>query len=72
MFTYQALSLLAFLLPGFFCMTILDMLTPGLKKDNLQRVVHALIFSLIIYAIYALIFEAYPAVLVEKTVDNEK
>ncbi len=72
MFTNQALMLLTFLLPGFLCMALLDMLTPALKRDNLQRIVNALIFSLIIYAIYSLIFHEFPAILIEKTINEQK
>ena len=72
MFTNQALMLLSFLLPGFLCMAILDLLTPALKRDNLHRIVNALIFSFIAYAIYSIILKEYPVFLVEKTVGNEK
>ena len=72
MFTTQALMFLSFLLPGFLCMAILDILIPALKRDNLHRIINALIFSLIIYVTYELIFENQPVLLIEKTVGGEK
>jgi len=60
MFTNQALILLTFLLPGFLSMAVLDMLTPASKRDNLQKIVTALMFSLVIYGIYALMFKEFP------------
>lgn len=53
-------------------MAVLDILTPASKRDNLQKVVTALIFSLVIYTIYAIIFKEHPVLLVEKTIDGEK
>ncbi|OEU83958.1 MAG: hypothetical protein BA865_01010 [Desulfobacterales bacterium S5133MH4] len=72
MFTNQALILLTFLLPGFLSMAVLDMLTPASKRDNLQKIVNALIFSFVIYATYALILKEYPVLLVQKTIGAEK
>ena len=53
-------------------MAILDMLTPAIKRDNLHKVINALIFSFIIYAIHSLIFKDLPVILVEKAIGNEK
>jgi hypothetical protein len=72
MFTEEALSLLIFLLPGFLSMAILDMLTPGKRTDNLQKIINALIFSLIVYSIYFLIFEDYPIIPIEKDAQSNK
>jgi hypothetical protein len=72
MFTQEALSLLIFLLPGFLSMAIIDMLTPGRKRDNLQRIINALIFSLLIYAIYFLIFDNYPITPIKKNIQPDK
>jgi len=53
-------------------MAVLDMLTPAVKRDNLHRLVTALIFSFIIYTIYAYLFNELPVLMVEKTVGDEK
>ena len=67
MFTEQAFALIVFLLPGFISMTVLDMLAPAKKKDSLQKLINALIFSLIIYLLYSLVFEEYPTLITQKT-----
>ena len=72
MFSTQALIILTFLVPGFISMAFLDMLTPARKRDDLHKIINALIFSLIVYALYSLAFHDYPVVLIEKTVGNEK
>ena len=72
MFTREALSLLIFLLPGFLSMAMLDMLTPGRKRDNLQRIINALIFSLLIYAIYFVIFDNYPIIPIKRNIQPDK
>ena len=71
MFTQQALTILMFLLPGFLCITVLDMLTPARKRFSTQYVVNALIYSLIIYAVYSAAFKDFPILLIEKTVKEE-
>lgn len=71
MFTFQALNILMFLLPGFLCMAVLGILTPSIKRDNLQKIVNALIFSLLIYAIYAVIYQSPPVSLVKETVGQQ-
>lgn len=72
MFSGQALMLLIFLLPGFLCMAILDMLTPASKRDDTQKIFNALILSLIIYGIYSLKFADYPLTMIEKTIGDAK
>ena len=70
MFNGQALVLLVFLLPGFLSMAILDMLIPPAKRDDIPKIINALILSLIIYGIYSLKFTDYPIAMVAKTVDT--
>ncbi len=72
MFTGQALVLLVFLRPGFLSMAILDMLIPPAKRDVIQKIINALILSLIIYGIYSLKFTDYPIAMVAKTVGDIK
>ncbi|UJX39982.1 DUF6338 family protein [Desulfovibrio sp. JY] len=60
MFTYQAIGLIIFLVPGFLSMAFFDMLTPAVRRDSLQRVVMALVLSLVIYSLYSLVFRKAP------------
>ncbi|WP_420642733.1 DUF6338 family protein [Candidatus Leptofilum sp.] len=56
MFTFQALQILLFLVPGFFAAKLFDsFVTRETKQSDLARIEEAVIFSLLIYAIYALI-----------------
>lgn len=72
MFTYQALNVLIFLFPGVVCMAVLDMLTPASKRDNLQRIVQALMYSFVIYAFFAIAFGESPVFLVEESIGTAK
>lgn len=56
MFTFQALQILLFLIPGFMASQILGMLVVRSKAQNeLVRIVEALIFSMLIYAVFAVV-----------------
>ena len=55
MFTYQALQILIFLIPGFISATILNVLIVRKAKNDLSKIVEALIFSLIVYTFYSMI-----------------
>lgn len=53
MFTYQALQILIFLIPGFIASIILDILVVRNKKNDLSKVIEALSFTLVIFAIFS-------------------
>lgn len=72
MFSAQTLMILIFLVPGFLSMAFLDMLIPARKRDDLQKVASALIFSLAIYFIHSLIFDRSPMGVIEKTFGEAK
>ena len=60
MFTLEALQILLFLVPGFLSEAILNSLIVRMPKKELQKIVEALIFSLIIYTIHSLISNVKP------------
>lgn len=49
--TFEALALLIFLLPGFVSSSILDHIMVRKPKDHFGRIIEALVFSFIIYAV---------------------
>ncbi|MBC8357337.1 MAG: hypothetical protein H8E54_00105 [Candidatus Aminicenantes bacterium] len=53
MYSFQALQILIFLIPGFISAVILDTLVVRMKKKELGKIIEALIFSMIIYTIYS-------------------
>lgn len=55
MFTFQALQLLLFLIPGFISATILNALVVRRDKKELESIVEALIFSMFIYTLHSAI-----------------
>lgn len=56
MFTFQALQLLLFLIPGLFASTIFNFLVNRkVYRSDLSQIIEALIFSMIIYTIYSAI-----------------
>jgi hypothetical protein len=55
MFTFQALQLLLFLIPGFISATILNVLVVRRDKKELESIVEALIFSMLIYTMHSVI-----------------
>lgn len=54
-FTFQALQILIFLIPGFISEGILDALIVREEKKEFEKTIEALIFSMVIYTIYSLI-----------------
>ena len=60
MYTLQALQIFIFLIPGFIAATTLDHLIIRNTKKELERIIEALMFSMIIYTIYSLAFGAGP------------
>ena len=65
MYTFQALQVLVFLIPGFISATILNVLIVRKAKSELGKIVEALIFSLIIYTIYSLVVDKSPVALIQ-------
>lgn len=55
MYSFEALQVLAFLIPGFLASATLDMLMTRRERTQLGHVIEALIFSLLVYAILALV-----------------
>ena len=53
MYSFQALQILIFLIPGFISAVILDTLAVRMEKKELGKIIEALIFSMIIYTIYS-------------------
>lgn len=63
MYTFQALQILIFLIPGFISETILDALIVRKDKKELGVIIEALIFSMFIYTIYSFISGKSPVAL---------
>ena len=55
MYTFQALQILLFLIPGFISSAMLYSLVIRHDKSELSRIIEALVFSLLTYALYSLI-----------------
>jgi hypothetical protein len=66
-FSFEAMQILIFLLPGFISEVILNILVVRKDKNDLGKVIEALVFSVIIYGIYSLIYSNSP---IELTVVN--
>lgn len=58
--TYEALQVLVILIPGFISAAIMDRLLVRKEKKEISLLIEALIFSMIIYAIYLPIFQRPP------------
>ena len=65
MYTFQALQILVFLIPGFISAVILNVLIVRKAKSELGKIIEALIFSLIIYTIYSLVIDKSPITLIQ-------
>lgn len=70
MYTFQALQILIFLIPGFISATILNGLIVRKEKKEFERIVEALIFSMLIYTIYSVVSGRSPITLnqIEKSI----
>ena len=70
MYTFQALQILIFLIPGFISATILDALVVRKEKKELGKIIEALIFSMLIYTIYSVVSGRSPIALnqIEKSI----
>jgi len=63
MYTFQALQILIFLIPGFISATILNALIVRKEKKDLGKIIEALIFSMLIYTIYSFVSGSSPLML---------
>jgi Family of unknown function (DUF6338) len=63
MYNFQAIQILIFLIPGFVSETLLNKFVVRKEKSELMSVIEALIFSMIIYVIYALAVSKSPVTL---------
>ena len=64
MYTFQALQVLIFLIPGLISSTVLNALVVRKKEQKeLERVIEALIFSMLIYTFYSIVHGRSPVVL---------
>jgi hypothetical protein len=64
--SFEALNILLFLIPGFISAGILNIIVVRKEKNDFSKVVEALIFSLVIYTIYALVFKETPVLFRDK------
>lgn len=69
MYTFQALQVLIFLIPGLISSVLLNALISRKEKNDLSKIVEALIFSMLTYFIYSLFIKESPISLshLEKT-----
>lgn len=65
MYTFEAVQILIFLIPGFISATILNTLIVRKDKSELSKIVEALIFSLLIYTLYSLAIARSPVALIK-------
>lgn len=60
MYSFEAMQILIFLIPGFISETILNIIVVRKDKSDLGKIVEALIFSLIIYVGFSLLVSKSP------------
>ncbi len=60
---FQALSVLFLLLPGFLCVRLVRALCVRSKQTELDKIVEALLYSFLVYVVYALFFHSIPLAL---------
>jgi hypothetical protein len=63
MYTFQALQILIFLIPGFVSATILNILIYRKEKKEFEKIIESLIFSMFIYTAYAFIYSKSPVIM---------
>lgn len=63
MYSFQALQILMFLIPGLISATIVDVLIVRGKKKEFERIMEALILSMLIYTIYSFVSGTSPVTL---------
>lgn len=69
--TTETLAIFTLLVPGFITSAILNLLTVRKDRDALARIVEALVFSFLIYAIASCFLHQNPATLLETKEGNE-
>ena len=67
MYTFQALQILIFLIPGFISEVILNAFIVRKEKKEFEKIIEALIFSMLIYTIYSIAIGGSPIVLNQTT-----
>ncbi len=65
--TYKTINIFFLLIPGFIGTRILDSVVTRNDKDNLGKVIEALVFSFLIYAIANIIYKWEPLIIPKKT-----
>lgn len=55
MYSYEALQILIFLIPGFIASAIMNILLVRKVEKEFAKIIEALIFSMIVYAVYLLV-----------------
>ncbi len=60
---FQALSVLFLLLPGFLCVRLVQALCVRSKQSEMDKIVEALLYSFLVYVVYALFFHSIPLAL---------
>ncbi|MFH1859834.1 MAG: DUF6338 family protein [bacterium] len=63
MYTFQSLQILIFLIPGFIAATIFNVLVVRKERKEFEKIIEALIFSMLIYTIYSLVSGSSPVAL---------
>jgi hypothetical protein len=70
--TTETLAIFTLLVPGFITSAILNLLTVRKDRDALARIIEALVFSFLIYAVASYFLHQNPTTLIETKNDNEK
>ena len=66
MYSFQALQILVFLIPGFISSSLLNaLIVRESKKGDTERIIEALIFSMLIYLVYSTFDHKNPIALVQ-------
>ncbi|SRR5712692_2349373 len=68
----EALGVLLVLLPGFLCARVVRSLCPRPQQTELDKIIEALLYSFLVYVLYALIYRSLPLVLRAESQDGGK
>jgi hypothetical protein len=68
----EALSVLLILLPGFLCARIVQALCVRVSQTELDKVIEALLYSFVIYVVFALFVDGFPVALRVESVGEVK
>jgi hypothetical protein len=69
---FQAVAVLFLLLPGFLCARLVQALCARSKRTELDKVVEALLYSFLVYVVYALFFHSIPLALRVEHLDGSE